>query len=170
MRQQGVTLIQMMFALGLLGLLTQLGVPAYTNMSEGLQRQTTASDLAAALRTARSEALLRNGVVRLQAIDADWSNGWRMLLEQDSPLLLHEWRSNGRTVIVGNQPLTRYIRFNGLGVPLLESGGLQIGTLFICQRPELLSHYQVVLSRSGRVSLRNDLTEQALCAAAGSDQ
>lgn len=170
MRQQGVTLIQMMFALGLLGLLTQLGVPAYTHMSEELQRQTTASDLAAALRTARSEALLRNSVVRLQAIDADWSIGWRMLLEQDSPLLLHEWRSNGRTTVVGNRPVARQVRFSGLGVPLLESGAFQAGTLHVCQRPEALSHYQVVLSRTGRVRVRDSPSEQPLCAAAGSDQ
>ncbi|MEG0860514.1 MAG: GspH/FimT family protein [Pseudomonas sp.] len=170
MKQQGVTLIQLLFAAALLGLLAQLGIPAYNRMSTGLQRQAVATDLAHALRTARSEALLRNSVVRLQALDADWSNGWRMMLEHGSPQLLHEWRSNGRTIVVGNQPVARQVRFSGLGVPLLESGAFQAGTLHVCQRPEALSHYQVVLSRSGRVSLRDALIEQPLCAAGGSDQ
>jgi type IV fimbrial biogenesis protein FimT len=169
-RQQGVTLIHLLFALTLLGLLTQMAIPAYNGMSSSLQRQTVATDLAQALRTARSEALLRNNVVSLQALDADWSNGWRMTLEDDSPQLLHEWRRNGRTIVVGNQPVARQVRFSGLGVPLLESGAFQAGTLHVCQRPEALSHYQVVLSRSGRVSLRDALIEQPLCAAAGSDQ
>ncbi|WP_422422799.1 GspH/FimT family protein [Pseudomonas sp. GZD-222] len=170
MRQQGVTLIHLLFALALLGLLTQMAIPAYNGMSTRLQRQTVATDLAQALRTARSEALLRNDVVSLQALEADWSNGWRMMLEHDSPQLLHEWRSNGRTIVVGNQPVSRQVRFSGLGVPLLESGAFQAGTLHVCQRPEALSHYQVVLSRSGRVSLRDALIEQPLCAATGSDQ
>ena len=168
MKQQGVTLIQILFAAALLGLLTQLGIPAYTSMSAGLQRQVAAKDLAQALRTARSEALLRNSDVLLQALESDWSNGWRMLLDHDSPQLLHEWRTNGRTAIVGNQPVARQVRFNGLGVPLLESGGFQAGTLHVCQRPEALSHYQVVLSASGRVSLRDDLMAHPLCAAAPS--
>lgn len=170
MRQQGVTLIQILLTTALLGLLTQLGVPAYNAMNEGLQRQAAATDLARALRTARSEALLRNRVVRLQALDSDWSNGWRMVLEHDSAQLLHEWRSNRRTVIVGNQPVARQVRFSGLGVPLLESGAFQAGTLHVCQRPEALSHYQVVLSHTGRVSLRDALIEQPLCAAAHSSQ
>ncbi|MNT50111.1 Type II transport protein GspH [compost metagenome] len=169
MKQQGVTLIQMMFAAALLGLLTQIGAPAYNAMSTGLQRQAAAKDLAQALRTTRSEALLRNSVVRLQALDADWSNGWRMIVEQDMQLL-QEWRRNGRTIIVANRPVARQVRFSGLGVPLLESGAFQAGTLHVCQRPEALSHYQVVLSRSGRVSLRDTLSHLPLCAAGGSDQ
>ena len=170
MKQQGVTLIQILFASALLGLLTQMSVPAYNTMSSGLQRQIAAKDLAQALRTARSEALLRNSNVRLQALEADWSNGWQMIVEQDSPQLLHEWRSNGRTIIVGNQPVARQVRFNGLGVPLREGGAFQAGTLHVCQRPEALSHYQVVLSHTGRVSLRDALIEQPLCTAVGSGQ
>ncbi|MNJ28384.1 Type II transport protein GspH [compost metagenome] len=170
MKQQGVTLIQILFASALLGLLTQMSVPAYHTMSTGLQRQVAAKDLAQALRTARSEALLRNSNVRLQALEADWSNGWQMIVEQDSPQLLHEWRSNGRTIIVGNEPVARQVRFNGLGLPLRESGAFQAGTLHVCQRPEALSHYQVVLSHTGRVSLRSALIKQPLCAAAGSGQ
>ncbi|MNP33887.1 Type II transport protein GspH [compost metagenome] len=170
MKQQGVTLIQILFASALLGLLTQMSVPAYNTMSSGLQRQVAAKDLAQALRTARSEALLRNSNVRLQALEADWSNGWQMIAEHDSPQLLHEWRSNGRTIIVGNEPVARQVRFNGLGLPLRESGAFQAGTLHVCQRPEALSHYQVVLSHTGRVSLRDALIKQPLCAAAGSGQ
>lgn len=169
MRQQGVTLVQMLFALALLGMLSQLGIPAYSDMSAGLQRQTAAADLARTLRTARSEALLRNSTVRVQAMEENWSNGWRMMLEQDSQLL-HEWRRDGRAIIVGNQPVMRQVSFNGLGLPMQQGGGFQAGTLHVCQRPEAISHYQIVLSPSGRVSLREERIEHPLCAGAGSDQ
>ena len=168
MGQQGVTLIQMMTALVLIAGLTQLGLPAYTAMSSDLQREASAHNLAQALRSARSEALLRNQRVSLTALEEDWSNGWRMNAEDDG--LLHEYRANGRVRVVGNQPLAQQVRFSGLGVPLQAGGAFQAGTLHVCEDPGARSLYQVVLSRTGRVSLRQLATEQPLCAAAGSDQ
>ncbi|WP_259679193.1 GspH/FimT family protein [Pseudomonas vranovensis] len=158
-----------MFALALVGMLTHISLPAYNTMSSGLQQHAAAQDLAQALRTARSEALLRNQVVRLQALEDNWSNGWRMVVEQDDLQLLYEQRLE-RASIVGNQPVARQVRFSGLGVPLHAGGAFQAGTLFICQRPEPFSQYRVVLAHTGRVSLREEPGEQPLCAAGGSDQ
>ncbi|MCP3752263.1 GspH/FimT family protein [Pseudomonas sp. SBB6] len=160
----------MMFALALVGMLTYIGVPTYSAMSHGLQQQAAAQDLAHALRTARAEALLRNQVVRLQALEDNWGNGWRMVLEQDGQPLLYQQRRLERVSIIGNQPVARQVRFSGLGVPLHEGGAFQAGTLFICQRPGPFSQYRVVLAHTGRVSLREEPGEQPLCAAAGSDQ
>lgn len=168
MAQQGVTLIQMMYALALLAVLTQVGVPAYSAMSIGLQRQGTAQNLAQALRSARSEALLRNQRVSLAALDGDWSNGWRMHAEADG--LLHVFRGNGRVRVAGNQPLLREVRFGGLGVPLRSGGAFQAGTLHVCEDPGGRSLHQVVLSRTGRVSVRHTASEEPLCTAKGSDQ
>lgn len=47
----------------------------------------------------------------------NWSNGWRMVVEQDGLQLLYEQRLE-RASIVGNQPVARQVRFSGLGVPL----------------------------------------------------
>lgn len=168
MGQQGVTLIQMMAALALIAALTQLGLPAYTTMSIGLHREAIAQNLAQALRSARSEALLGNQRVSLSALEGDWSSGWQMSLEGEGRL--HEYRASGRVRVVGNQPLAQQVRFSGLGVPLQAGGAFQAGTLHICEDPGTRSLYQVVLSRTGRVSLRQLVTEQPLCAAAGSDQ
>ncbi|WP_224793698.1 MULTISPECIES: GspH/FimT family pseudopilin [Pseudomonas] len=160
-----------MFALALVGMLTHISVPTYSAMSGGLQQRAAARDLAQALRTARSEASLRNQVVRLQALEDNWSNGWRMVLEQDGQQLLYEQRRLEAVVmIVGNQPVARQVRFSGLGVPLHAGGAFQAGTLFICQRPKAFSQYRVVLAHTGRVSLREEPGEQPLCAAGGSDQ
>ena len=167
MAQQGVTLIQLLYALALLGVLVQIGVPAYTAMSSDLQRQAVAQHLAQALRSARSEALLRNGPVSLEAIDGNWSNGWRMGTEEEG--VLQEYRASGQIRVVGNQPLARQVRFGGLGVPE-QSGGFQAGTLHVCEGPGQRSLYQVVLSRTGRVSMRRTASKEPLCAATHSDQ
>lgn len=113
MGQQGVTLIQMMYALGLIAALTQLGLPAYSAMSVSLQREASAQNLAQALRSARSEALLRNQRVSLTAFEGDWSKGWRMSADDEG--LLHEYRASGKVQVVGNQPLARQVHFSGLG-------------------------------------------------------
>ncbi|NER61465.1 type II secretion system protein [Pseudomonas sp. MAFF212428] len=157
----------MMYALALLAVLVQLGVPAYSTMSSDLQRQAVAEQLAQALRGARSEALLRNHAVSLVAIEGNWSNGWRMGTETQQ--VLQEHRANRRVRVVGNQPLARQVRFGGLGVPE-QTGGFQAGTLHVCAEPGHRSLYQVVLSRTGRVSVRRTASEEPLCAAPGSDQ
>lgn len=163
MKQQGVTLIQMLFAVGLLALLTQLGTSTYSKMSHDLQQQTTAQNLAQALRAARSEALLRNQVIVLQALEGDWSNGWQMLPEQGEAGLLQEYSAEGGIRVIGNQPVARRVRFSGLGVPLREGGAFQAGTLLICGVPGQESLYQVRLSPSGRISLRHAPPDTALC-------
>ncbi|MHC6223990.1 GspH/FimT family pseudopilin [Pseudomonas sp. X10] len=163
MRQQGVTLIQLMSGLALVGLLTQIGIPSYTHMSMELQQQTAARDLAQTLRIARSHAVLRNQRVVVQALQGDWGLGWRMLRAEDQQLL-QEKRHGRPLTIIGNQPVATQVTFSGLGVPLRAGGAFQGGTLHVCQRPEGTSQHQVVLSPSGRVSLRQEVLEHRLCA------
>ncbi|MFS9598789.1 hypothetical protein, partial [Klebsiella variicola] len=55
------------------------------------------------------------------------------------------------------------IRFSGLGDPVFSGGGFRAGTVHICATGEPHSVYQIVLAPSGRISLRSDKAEQALC-------
>ena len=87
MKQQGVTLLQMMSALAVAGLLTQIGVSAYGQLSEQLNQAATARELAQALRDARNQALLRQRAVVVQPMEEDWGKGWRVLLEHNDLLL-----------------------------------------------------------------------------------
>lgn len=163
MKQQGVTLIQVLLAVGLLALLAQLGTSSYNRMSSDLQQQAIAESLAQALRAARSEALLRNQVVMLQALEGDWSKGWQMRQEQGDTPLLREYSAKGGIRVIGNQPVARRVRFSGQGVPLREGGAFQAGTLLVCGAPGQERLYQVRLSPSGRVSLRHAQPEHPLC-------
>lgn len=170
MKQQGVTLIQMLFAVALLTALTQLGVPAYSQMSQTLQQQAAAEDLGQALRMARNEALMRNQVVNLEALAGNWRNGWRMTLGEEGNTLLRERQAQAQVTIVGKQSVARRVRFTALGIPLQVGGAFQAGTLFICEGSGPRSAYQVVLARTGRISVRQVADEEPLCRAANSQQ
>lgn len=151
MRQQGVTLIQMMCVLAVAGLLTHLGASAYRSLSETLHQAATARELAQALRAARNQAMLRQQAVRVRPLEGDWGKGWRVTQEQNDELL-REYRLARPLRITASSP--REVRFSRRGAPLGEGfGGI---TLDICQHATLLSRHQVVLSPSGRVSLRSD--------------
>lgn len=148
MRQQGVTLLQMMSALAVAGLLTQLGVAAYGTLSEELNQAATARELAQALRDARNQALLRQRAVLVQPLEEDWGKGWRVLLEHNG-LLLREHRLAKPARIVTSSGRT--VRFSGRGAPLGDGfGGI---TLALCQRGGAGGEQRVVLSPSGRVRL-----------------
>ncbi|TLP59972.1 type IV pili biogenesis protein FimT [Pseudomonas mosselii] len=153
MRQQGVTLIQMMFALGVAGLLTQLSVTAYKAMSDDLHQANVARSLALALREARNQATLRHQATLVRPLRGDWGQGWRISLE-DGEQLLREYRPARPVRIIASS--RRVVRFSARGAPL--GAGFGAVTLFICERNPPLSQHRVVLSSSGRVSLRSTQT------------
>ncbi len=170
MTQRGFTLIELLLGLIVTGFLAQLAVPGFQGLLESQQRQGAAQSLAAGLRYARSEAIAHNRAVIIHARDEDWSLGWRVILDasgrghldDDNPVLL-EQQGNRRVPIAGNGPVKDQVRFSGLGEPVFTGGGFRAGTVHVCDANQAQSLYQVVLAPSGRVSLRSDKTEQALC-------
>jgi type IV fimbrial biogenesis protein FimT len=171
MRQQGFSLIELLMGLAIVGIVLQLVGPAYAALAESNHRELAAKSLASGLRNARTEAIARNQTIVVHGIDNDWGQGWRMILDlngkghedSDNPLLI-ERQSDVRVSIVGNRPVRSFVRFSNLGEPLMPSGAFQAGTLHICAAREPVSQLQVVLARTGRVSLRSEKAGQALCA------
>lgn len=158
MRQQGATLIQMMTTLALVGVLLQLGAPAYATFTADLHQAATARDLAQTLRSARSHAMLQNQAVLVQPLDDDWGRGWRMQLAHDGQVL-REQRQLRPVTIVANM---RQVMFSGLGVPLRGNGAFFGGALQLCPKSKGASHH-VVLAPSGRVSLRTEAARPPGC-------
>ncbi|AWY41262.1 prepilin-type N-terminal cleavage/methylation domain-containing protein [Pseudomonas putida] len=170
MHQRGFSLIELLMGLMIAGIVLHLVSPAFAAVVESNYREEAARSLFSGLRTARSEAITRNQTVVIHAINDDWSQGWRMILditgkghEDSSNPLLIERQGSVRVPVVGNRPVRNFVRFSGLGEPLMPSGAFQAGTLHICSARQALSQYQVVLARSGLISLRNKKTEQTLC-------
>ncbi|WP_310196962.1 GspH/FimT family protein [Pseudomonas hunanensis] len=159
MRQQGATLLQMMLALAMAALLTQLGMPSYAAFSEDLHRAAAARDLMQALRNARSHATLQQQPVRVQPINEDWGQGWRLLLA-DNGQLLREYPLRRGLKIVGN--FDGEVRFSAQGIPM-RGNALLGGRLEICGQSLDAQRRQVILAPSGRVRLSSDAADKPLC-------
>jgi type IV fimbrial biogenesis protein FimT len=141
----------MMCTLAVASLLTHLGVSAYGRLSDSLHHAAVARELAQALRDARNQAALQQRAVRLLPLEGDWGKGWRMSLEHNGQVL-RERRLERTLRIVASSP--REIRFSRRGAPL---GVGFIGvSLALCPRAGGTGSHQVVLSPSGRVSLRSE--------------
>lgn len=95
-RLGGFTLIEVMTALVILGILLTVGVPAVNQMMAGQRVKSVAADLHTSLVLARGEAVVRNRQVTVApAADSTWEEGWRVT-EEDSdagPLLQHSLES-----------------------------------------------------------------------------
>lgn len=169
--QRGMSLIQLLITLLIVAITARLAGPAYNALIEQQRRQVIAEQLASSLRNARTEALLRHQYVVIHAREEDWSRGWTTILDlsgrghldKSNPVLV-ETRDSSRISIAGNAPVKHYVRFSPLGEPILSGGAFQAGTLHVCEAGTGQSHYQVVLAKSGRISLRSDQAAQALCA------
>ena len=76
--QRGLTLIELMVVLSLLGLLATLAAPSMARLIATQRIKATASDLHLALIKARAEALKRNAAVTLQPAAGGWAAGWTL--------------------------------------------------------------------------------------------
>ncbi len=160
MRQQGVTLMQLLGVLALLGVLTQLGAPAYADWRESVYQAAVARELAQSLRSARSQALLHSQAMVVRPIEQEWGQGWRAVLEA-SGQVVREHRLQRQSSIAAN---LAEVRFDALGIPRRDNGAFVGGTLQICTEARGLSQHRVVLAPSGRVSVRSEAMQTPRCA------
>jgi prepilin-type N-terminal cleavage/methylation domain-containing protein len=63
--QQGLTLVELLLAIAILGILAALGPPSFTQLMAGTRLNAVESDLLSLLASARSSALMRNQRVTL---------------------------------------------------------------------------------------------------------
>lgn len=169
MLQRGFTLAELMVVLALIGIVLHLAMPSFTSMIEGQRQQVVANELASALRSARTEAILRHQVILVTPIDGDWSLGWTMVMDvsgdgaadENNPVLAVR-SSSGRVRVVGNRTVSQRVRFNSLGQ--LSTQGSAGGSLSLCDSREPVTRLRVVIAPSGRVRVADDPAERDSCA------
>jgi len=165
MKQAGFSLIQLLVGVVLIAITAQIAVPGFAQLMEAQRREDAARQVASGIRSARTEAILRNQVVLVHAIDDDWSRGWRIIVDlngkgvgdENNPVLI-ERAYAGKVPIAGNFRGNSYVRFNGLGVPLNSNG-----TLHVCEAKQPISRYQVILAATGRVRVESNKAEEKRC-------
>lgn len=72
----GFTLLELIAAIGVLGILAAVAVPSFKEIIASQRVKATSSSLFVSILRARSEAIKSNATVTLSPIGGDWSNGW----------------------------------------------------------------------------------------------
>lgn len=67
---RGVSLVELLIGLVIVGILLMLGVPAFSSWIQNTRIRTTSESLLSGLQLARAEAVHRNSLVRFQLIDS----------------------------------------------------------------------------------------------------
>ena len=167
MDARGLTLLELLITLSIIGILLCLAMP----MNSLLDRQRifgNATQLASSLRHARTHAVLKQTGVTIQALEHDWASGWQIFTDPNrnaqldpGETLIHVRAIANGTLARGNRPVADYVHFTMTGEPELISGAFQAGTLVFCspRYPEL--RYQLILGKAGRVRLEQLQGSQA---------
>ncbi|WP_122421479.1 GspH/FimT family pseudopilin [Pseudomonas viridiflava] len=165
MKQTGFTLIELLVVVALVAILANVAMPSLTGMIDSNRRLVAAQELASGIRSARVAAITRNQWTTIHAIDGDWSNGWRIILDadgkgpDDQDVLLIERARSPDTRIVGNRKVAEHLTFTGLG-GLRNSAN---GTIHVCVKDQPVSHYRVIVARTGRVRIDDKKADAPLC-------
>ncbi len=163
----GWTLVELLVVLTVMGILLGAAVPALSTALESRRMAAVGHTLYFSLQLSRSEAIKRGGrVVLCKSGGSDacrrtggWEQGWIVFhdvnnnaqLDAGESVLQREQAVTAPLRISGNAMVESYISYTPLGHTSTTGGGLQPGTLTVCQ-PEANAPValQIVISSSGR--------------------
>lgn len=164
----GLSLIELMTALAILGVLLVAAPPAYREWIASQQLMNHARFLADTLDIARSEAIKHGFRVNLcKSVDqrrctssaGGWESGWIMFvdenhdgeIESDEQVIRREGSAPDGITVRGNHPVVNYVSYTSLGHARLLGGALQMGTFVVCKPGQ--NALKVVLANSGRARI-----------------
>jgi type IV fimbrial biogenesis protein FimT len=161
----GFTLVELLVALAITGLLLGLGAPGVGAWLAEQQLQERADALLHALDRARSEAVKRGSRVHVcpaasgacPGNAAAWEGGWTIALPpadggpDAAATIAHERASAPGVTIRGNRPVADYVSYTSLGYARRVDGALQMGSFTVCRAGHKAR--KIVLANSGRARL-----------------
>ena len=159
-KYSGFTLIELMVALAVAGIIITVGLPSMSVFFKGNRMVVNANDLLAGLHLARSEAIKRNARVSIcKSTNADasppkcaagaesWDEGWFVFVEgrdvgnifgeytaADGDVLRVNTGAEGAkvTITAGDAGVDKYVSFTSRGAPKLRNGSSQSGVYRVC--------------------------------------
>ena len=156
MKEQGLSLLELLTTLAIVSILTLSALPAVSAWQRQLSLQTSTQAVMRSLALARQEAVIRG--VRVQmAGNGAWENGWKIFadlnsdnsLDDGEPLIFAQMPLQNIR-IRGNKPVSAQVTFREDGLSVLPNGGLQLGTLTLCPVPTTNVAYAIRIARGGR--------------------
>lgn len=168
---KGFTLIELMVTLAIAAIVLTVGVPGFMATIQNNRITTSLNDFVSDLNLARSEAIKRGSRVTLCKSDdgetctqdGDWSQGWILFsdpndnanfdegAESETLLRVHQALRDDDASLTGNSNLRDYISYMGTGFAQRTTGGVQNGTLVLCDSRGFGEHARaIVLNRTGR--------------------
>lgn len=123
-RQSGITLIEVLVAIVVLGLLMAVGVPSFKTWIQNVQIRTATEALLNGLQVAKNEAIRRNANVQMKI---EGGSGWRVNLGADpdgQPLQSRSHDEGSQNAVVVALPGgADTVTFSGLGRVVANSDG-----------------------------------------------
>lgn len=121
LQARGFSLIELMVALSVLGIVTAIAVPSFNEAKLSMSLRSNANNLVASIQLARSEAIKTNSTVRLcasddgEGCDETWSNGWIIINAADKVIQYQQAITTGYNLTEANGLTTLNFRPTGIG-------------------------------------------------------
>ena len=162
----GFTLVEVMIAISVLGILMSLSVPSFSAMLKRHKASGEANNLVSLIYLARSEAIKNNQVVTICRSESglvcgnDWKNGWLMFVDNNrngvkdinEKIIRSGQAGNGYQVSFRAFGSNRYLRFTPLGITLSQNGTF---TLCPAENDDRYAR-AVIISKTARARLAKD--------------
>jgi type IV fimbrial biogenesis protein FimT len=154
-RQRGVTMIELMLGLVVLGVLLAVGVPSFQAWLQNAQIRTATDALMNGIQTARTEAVRRNKVVYF-ALES--GTNWTVMQFNPKQVVQERRGDEGSQTAVIDSGGRSMVTFSPVGAPMgtnPEDGSLPITTIDVTSSATLaaLRPLRIVISPSGAVRM-----------------
>jgi type IV fimbrial biogenesis protein FimT len=121
--QSGLTLLELMIGLGIVAILGSIAAPAFRDMILSSQITSATNNFITAMALARSEAVKRALIIRVDAIGGAWDNGWQVINSNDNSVI-RVFDAPANTVDIAGVPAVISLQFDSRGLLLGQAGGV----------------------------------------------
>ena len=166
----GYTLLELLVALVILGVLTGLALPSMSSLLRSLKTKSATDALRSSLALTRAEAIKRNTrVVMCRSKDGlacassgGWEQGWIVFAdsrnnatrEAGEPIMLRQIALSDGVMITPRFTVGSYISYSPLGRAQTVNGAMLMGNFTICQKSSGPTEVRkIILSAAGRPRL-----------------